>query len=95
MRRQVREGSNTLRVVLRESAPQVDGKLDDWPATVQWATIDRRGTAANFDSQARLQRAAAATIAGDTLYAAWRTTQKDLLRNSGETPRAFQDRRLS
>jgi hypothetical protein len=89
-RRHAQEGSDTLEVVLRKIAPQVDGKLDDWPATVQWATIDRRGTAANFNSASRpYNAAAAATISGDRLYAAWRTTEKDLLRNSGETPDAL------
>ncbi|HEY1784283.1 MAG TPA: hypothetical protein VGG30_01995, partial [Pirellulales bacterium] len=89
-RRRSQEGSDTLDVVVRGRPPQVDGKLDDWPPTVQWATIDRRGTAANFNSASRPYNAAAAvTISGDRLYAAWRTTEKDLLRNSGETPDAL------
>jgi hypothetical protein len=88
-RRQSQEGSDTLDVVMRKDPPQVDGKLDDWPATVQWATIDHRGTAANFNSASRPYNAAAAVaIGGDRLYAAWRTTEKNLLKNSGETPDA-------
>jgi hypothetical protein len=89
-RRRAQQGSDSLEVVLRASPPQVDGKLDDWPAVVQWATIDRRGTAANFDSHSRpYNAAAAATISGDRLYAAWRTTEKELFRNSGDTPDAL------
>ena len=89
-RRQAQQGSNTLRIVQRGSAPQVDGKLDDWPADTDWATIDRRGTAANFDSSTRPYNVrAAVTIARDKLYAAWNTNEKDLLRNSGETPNAL------
>jgi hypothetical protein len=88
-RRQAEQGSSTLKVVLRKTAPTVDGKLDDWPATVDWASIDRRGTAANFDSHSRPYNAAAAvTVSGDRLYAAWRTTEKDLLQNRGDTPNA-------
>jgi hypothetical protein len=89
-RRHAQEGSDTLDVVMQKNAPLVDGKLDDWPATVQWATIDRRGTAANFNSSSRPYNATAAvTISGDRLYAAWRTTEKNLLQNSGEVPDAL------
>ncbi|HTU27653.1 MAG TPA: hypothetical protein VMF30_19740, partial [Pirellulales bacterium] len=88
-RRQAQEGSDTLEVVIRKSGPRIDGKLDDWPPTTQWATIDRRGTAANFNSNSRpYNAAAAATISNGQLYLAWRTTEKDLLNNSGDTPNA-------
>jgi hypothetical protein len=88
-RRQAARGSGPLRVTLRATAPRVDGRLDDWPATTQWATIDRRGTKANFNSSSRPYDAdAAVAVSGDRLYAAWRTTEKELLQNSGETPQA-------
>ncbi|MGB2823613.1 MAG: hypothetical protein WBF17_21715 [Phycisphaerae bacterium] len=89
-RRQQRRGSGILRVPLRKAAPQVDGRLDDWPATTDWAFIDRRGTKANFDSKSRPYEVSAAVALTDThLHAAWRTSEKDLLNNSGETPNAL------
>jgi hypothetical protein len=86
--RQKALGSGTLKVALRKEAPVLDGKLDDWKGS-DWAIVDRRGTAANFDSNSRPYDVSAAVgVAGGKLYAAWRTTEKDLLRNSGEMPTA-------
>jgi hypothetical protein len=86
--RQKALGSGTLKVTIRKEEPTVDGKLDDWKGA-DWATVDRRGTAANFDSSSRpYDVAAAVSVFGDKLYAAWRTTEKDLLRNSVEIPTA-------
>ncbi len=86
--RQKAAGSGTLKVAIRRGAPAVDGALDDWMG-VDWATIDRRGTAAFFDSKSRpYEVAAAVCVAGDKLYVAWRTAELDLLRNSGEMPTA-------
>ncbi len=88
--RQQARGSGILGVPLRKQPPQVDGKLDDWPATTDWAAIDRRGTKANFNSNSRpYDVSAAVCVSGDRLFAAWRTTEKDLLNNSGETPNAL------
>ncbi|WP_345689090.1 hypothetical protein [Novipirellula caenicola] len=88
--RQAVLGSGTLKVTLRSTAPQVDGRLEDWSPTTDWAPIDRRGTKANFNSDSRPYDASAAvTIVGDQLFAAWRTNEKDLLTNSGETPQAL------
>jgi hypothetical protein len=87
--RQQQRGNGILSVPLRKTAPQVDGQLDDWPATTDWAFIDRRGVKANFNSNSRPYEVSAAVALTDThLYAAWRTTEKDLLNNSGETPNA-------
>ncbi|HVK79542.1 MAG TPA: hypothetical protein VM915_02925, partial [Verrucomicrobiae bacterium] len=89
-KRQAALGGGALKVVINKTAPTVDGNLEDWPATTQWAPIDRRGTKANFNSDSRPYDASAAvTIVGDHLYAAWRTNEKDLLKNSGETPTAL------
>jgi hypothetical protein len=86
--RQAARGTGTLTVVLRKDAPVVDGKLDDWAGS-DWAVIDRRGTAANFNSDSKpYDITAAVTIAGDRLYAAFRTQDAELLKNSGETPNA-------
>ena len=88
--RQKARGSGTLNVPLRQQPPTVDGRLDDWPAATDWAVIDRRGTRANFDSNSRpYEVSAAACVSGDRLFAAWRTTEKELLNNSGETPNAL------
>lgn len=87
--RQAAQGRGALVVTLRKSAPTVDGKLDDW-ATAEWADIDKRGTRAYFNSPAdAYDVTGAVAIAGDRLYAAWRTGDKDLLRNSGEVPNAL------
>ncbi|TWT79137.1 hypothetical protein CA13_05350 [Planctomycetes bacterium CA13] len=88
--RQKTRGTGILNVPLRAAAPVVDGKLNDWPVTSEWAMIDRRGTKANFDSNSRpYDTGASLCIVGDRLFAAWRTTEKDLLNNSGETPGAL------
>ena len=88
--RQKARGTGVLKVAMRTQVPVVDGKLDDWPATTDWASIDRRGTKANFNSNSMpYEVSAAVAICGDKLFAAWRTTEKDLLNNSGETPNAL------
>ncbi len=88
--RQKARGNGTLSVVMRQQPPVVDGKLEDWPATTDWASIDRRGIKANFNSNSRpYEVSAAVTLSGGKLFVAWRTTEKDLLSNSGETPNAL------
>ena len=84
------QGSGILTVPLVSARAKVDGQLDDWPATTDWASIDRRGTKANFNSNSRPYEVSGAVALSDTkLFAAWRTTEKDLLGNSGETPLAL------
>ena len=79
-------GNGTLKVVVRAQAPVVDGKLDDW-AGAEWATVDLRGTAANFNSDSKPYRVlAAACIAGGRLHLAYRSNEPDLLRNTGKDP---------
>ena len=86
VQRQAARGTGTLVVSLRNQAPVVDGRLDDWKDAA-WAVIDRRGTAANFNSDSKpYDITGAVAIAGDRLYAAFRTQDADLLNNSGETP---------
>ncbi|GEP42257.1 hypothetical protein [Brevifollis gellanilyticus] len=88
--RQKARGTGILNVMMRQQAPKVDGKLDDWPATTDWASIDRRGIKANFNSNSKpYEVSAAVTLSGDRLFAAWRTSEKELLNNSGETPNAL------
>ncbi len=86
--RQKEQGVHRLHIAIRSTPPVVDGKLDDW-ADAQWAVIDRRGIAANFDSHSKPYDASAAvTIAGDRMYVAYRTNEENLLENSGEMPTA-------
>jgi hypothetical protein len=89
-KRQRERGSDTLDVPVRAEAPKVDGRLDDWDEKTKWVYIDRRGTKANFNSDSRPYEVSAAVQLTDThLYAAWRTTEKNLLDNTGETPSAL------
>ena len=86
--RQKKFGAEILRVALRSAAPVVDGKLDDW-AGAQWATIDKRGVKAWFNSNSKpYDVGAALAVAGDRLFAAFRTGDDKLLENSGDTPNA-------
>ena len=88
-RRQKDQGQGVLNVLLRRSAPVVDGKLDDW-AGAEWVDIDKRGVAAYFDSNSKpYDVTAAVAVADDRLFAAFRTGDRELLRNSGETPNAL------
>ncbi len=88
LQRQREQGRPTLRVPIRKIAPTVDGKLDDW-AGASWATIDKSGVAAFFDSHSQpYDVTATVAVAGDRLYAAFRTGDPNLLLNSGETPLA-------
>lgn len=83
--RQQAAGLETLVVALRTDPPVVDGKLEDWSGA-QWAVIDQRGTAANFNSDSKPYNVSAAfAVSEGKLFAAWRTGDKDLLRNTGET----------
>ena len=87
--RQASQGRGVLVVPIREKAPTVDGKLDDW-ADAEWIDIDKRGTRAYFNSDKKpYDVTAAARVSGDRLFVAWRTGDKDLLQNSGETPNAL------
>jgi hypothetical protein len=87
--RQQAQGRRPLQVSLRAAAPVVDGILDDWPATA-WVDIDKRGSAAYFDSSSKpYDVRGAVAVANDRLYAAFRTADANLLRNTGEMPNAL------
>jgi len=73
-----------LPVMLRQTPPLVDGKLDDWP-TNHWVTIDTR-TQQNGDwGKKKIKTEAALAISGDKLYAAFQTWDPRLLNNSGDS----------
>jgi hypothetical protein len=86
--RQAAQGRGVMTVTLRKTPPKIDGKPDDW-ATADWAEIDKRGTRAYFNSTSDAYNVTGAVaIAGDKLYACWRTADKDLLKNAGDVPMA-------
>ena len=87
--RQQDQGLGSLRLALRNTAPEVDGKLEDW-AGAAWVEVDKGGTAAWFDSNTRpYDVRAALAVTGDRLYGAFQTGDERLLENSGTTPNAL------
>ncbi|HEY3332171.1 MAG TPA: hypothetical protein VGK19_19240 [Capsulimonadaceae bacterium] len=81
--RQSQLGSGNLNVPITDAPPVLDGHFEQWPVR-DWAIIDRRGTAANFNSDSKpYDISAAVVVSGDNLYAAWRTGDNNLLANSG------------
>lgn len=78
-----REGTGTLSVALKKSAPTVDGDLADW-TDAAWVTIDSRTNQVGDWGHEELKTRAALCVAGDRLYAAFKTGDAGLLRNTGE-----------
>ena len=78
-----------LTAALRDTAPVMDGLLEDW-AGAGWVDIDKSGVAAFFDSSSKpYDVRGALAVAGDRLFAAFRTGDANLLRNSGEMANAL------
>jgi hypothetical protein len=75
-------GRERLNVLLSDSAPTVDGTLDDWK-DAEWVAIEE-------SANKRLQDAAggkveaAVRVAGDRLFVAYRTKESNLLANEGD-----------
>jgi hypothetical protein len=87
-RRQSARGTSLLRVPIRKAALPGDTPANDWTGA-DWAVIDRRGTAANFNSDSKpYDVTAAVAVAGDRLHVVFRTRDAELLENSGETANA-------
>jgi hypothetical protein len=87
--RQAQRGRGRMTLALREQAPVVDGLLEDWLGA-DWVDIDKSGVAAYFDSRSKpYDVRGAVAVAGDRLFAAFRTGDPNLLRNSGEMPNAL------
>ncbi|MBI5383978.1 MAG: hypothetical protein HZA90_04755 [Verrucomicrobia bacterium] len=87
--RQMNQGSGTMKVALRANAPVIDGALDDWQRA-DWVEIDKSGVAAYFDSKSKpYDVRGAVAVSGDRLFAAWRTGDANLLKNTGEMPNAL------
>jgi hypothetical protein len=86
--RQSTVGRGTATIALRSNAIRLDPSLADW-STADWLSLDRSGAAAWFDSTTKAYDVSAAVaVAGDRLYAAFRTGDPQLLRNSGALPTA-------
>jgi hypothetical protein len=86
--RQVARGTSAMTIPIRKVGAASNGKLADW-VDADWAVIDRRGTAANFNSDSKpYDITAAAAVAGDRLHLVFRTRDAELLQNSGEAPTA-------
>ncbi len=79
-----RKGPAQLKVALRETAPEVDGKLNDW-ADADWAVIDQRTTQVGDWGHHKAITSAALAVAGDRLYAAFKTDEPKLLDNAGDS----------
>jgi hypothetical protein len=88
--RQAESGRSVLSAVIHPTGQlKTDGRADDW-SNANWVDIDNRGVRANFNSNSQpFNVSGSLAISGDRLHVAWRTTLKDLLRNSGEIPHAL------
>ena len=86
--RQAREQPKILTAAIFKDAPSADHRPATW-AGVAWAPIDQRGVAAWFNANTKpYEVSGALAIAGDRLYAIWKTGEPALLRNSGAEPTA-------
>jgi hypothetical protein len=77
--------TTTLTVALRETPPQVDGDLRDWK-TNQFVVIDVRIKQVGDWGRRKLPARAALAVAGDRLYGAFSTGERNALANAGGTP---------
>ena len=66
-----KQGRQRLKTVLHAAPLTVDGQLTEWQGA-QWASIDTNTSGS-------------VAFTGDTLYAAWKTSDQKLLSNSGTT----------
>jgi hypothetical protein len=81
---QAREADKTLRVVLKDKAPKVDGALDEWSGA-QWVTIDQRVPQVGDWGHKKVATQAALAIASGRLYVAFKTDEPKMLDNSGQS----------
>ncbi len=87
--RQAAEQPKVLITAMFKDALPADHRPAPWSG-VAWAPIDRRGVAAWFNANTKpYDVSGALAIAGDKLYAIWKTAEPGLLRNSGAEPTAL------
>lgn len=85
-KRKLEQGGGRLSIPIQTAVPTVDGSLEDWSGT-SWVEIEKRGVGAYFNSNSKpYDIRGAVAVADGRLFAAWRTGDRDLLRNSGEMP---------
>jgi hypothetical protein len=81
-RREKAKAQDTLVVAMRQVAPTVDGKLDDW-AQAAWVTIDVRSKQQGDWGRSEQKAQGAVAVSGDRLYAAFKTGEPNMLNNAG------------
>lgn len=74
-----------LQARLTAEAPALDGSAEDWPGA-EWVEIDRRKQKVGNWGKRDIATTASVFVHSGTLYAAWKTYDQDLLKNSGESP---------
>ena len=85
--RQQKTGQQSLEVGIRSGAAPALGDLFELLKNAQWATIDSRITKVGWNSKPDVAEAAI-TVADGRLFAAFRTNEPNLLRNSGAVANA-------
>jgi hypothetical protein len=86
--RQKRSGREILKVPICSNSPTMDASFNDWKG--DWVDVDKRGVKAFFDSKTHpYEVTASLLVAGDRLYAGFRTGDSKLLENTGEQPLAL------
>ena len=75
--------AGTMTIGLFAKAPVVDGRSDEWPTNL-FVTIDTRRLQVGDWGSKRVKTEAALAIAGDRLYACFKTAEPNLLENSGD-----------
>ncbi len=83
-RQSAQKPQGPLVVALRDQAPVVDGKVDDWVGA-SWVTINQRTSQVGDWGHRQAKTEAALAIAGDRLFVAVKTDDPKLLNNSGES----------
>ena len=81
-RQEAAKVQGTLSVAIRQTAPTVDGQLDDW-AKASWVTIDVRSKQKGDWGREDQKAQAAVAISGDRLYVAYKTGDVNMLHNAG------------
>lgn len=75
--------TSTMTIGLLDKSPVVDGKAEEWPTNL-FVTIDVRRLQIGDWGSKRVKTEAALAIAGDRLYACFKTAEPNLLENSGD-----------
>jgi len=75
--------ASTMTIGLFSRTPQVDGKAGEWPTNL-FVTIDTRRLQIGDWGSKRVRTEAALAVAGDRLFACFKTAEPDLLANAGD-----------